>query len=178
MFLKYSSLPSPYPIAPQDQYPLTWRRGRWFGESDVPPRSSPLLGPVVRKRQTPPVRMASRQVSTCASLLQGGCGASGSPLGHHGELQSYEEVAVGPVWTLPGPRHPTPSTPPSPPAQVLQALAGGGETSPESDHEEAAGLQGAFSRNRACCRDCVAAQRAWRGGQGVCTRSQGCWGHV
>ena len=46
----------------------------------------------------------------------------------------------------------------------------------ESDHEEAAGLQGPFSSNRGCCRDCVAAKSTWRGGQGVCAKSQGCWG--
>lgn len=87
-----------------------------------------LPGPAVRKRQTPPVRMESRQVSICASLLQGGCGASGRPPGPHGELQSYEEVAVGPVWTLRAPPAPFPRSQPHPRAtsQVLQALAGGG----------------------------------------------------
>lgn len=179
MFLKYSSLPSPYPTAPRDQCPLTWRRGRWFGELDVPPRSRPLPGPAVRKQQTPPVRMESRQVSTCASLLQGGCGASGRPPGHHGELQSYEEVAVGPVWTLCAPPAPPPCSPPPLPratAQVQQALAGGGGARRVTMRKQPV-CRGPLA-GTGCAAETMAAQSAWRGGRGVCTRSQGCWGCV
>ena len=51
--------------------------------------------------------------------------------------------------------------PPPPPPRHRTGSAGScrGRGSPESDHEEAAGLQGAFSRNGVCCRDYGSTER-------------------
>ena len=67
-------------------------------------------------------------------------------------------------WGLSGhsaPRPPHPPAHPPPPPRHRTGSAGScrGRGSPESDHEEAAGLQGAFSRNGVCCRDYGSTER-------------------